>query len=62
MIGWCASFHLIESMQTHLYFFCTEFKKQAQKGPIVMDFPMIGSFTFNEMDVNKLYSYIQGGN
>ncbi len=48
--------------QVNLDILYTEFKKQAQKGPIVMDFPMIGSFTFNEMDVNKLYSYIQGGN
>lgn len=48
--------------QVNLDVLYAEFKKQAQKGPIVVDVPMVGSFTFNEMDVNKLYSYIQGGN
>lgn len=50
-----------EHDQINLDLLYAEFKKQAQKGPIVMNFPMIGSFTFNETDVNKVYSYIQGG-
>lgn len=38
-----------------------ELKKQAQKGAVTMDIPMIGALTLNEQDVDKLYSRIMGG-
>lgn len=38
-----------------------ELKKQAQKGAITVDIPMLGALTLNEQDVDKLYSRIMGG-
>lgn len=38
-----------------------ELVKQAKKGAITFDLPMIGSITLNEKDVNKLYDYIRQG-
>lgn len=38
-----------------------ELKKQAQKGAISVDMPMIGTITLNEQDVNKLYELIKEG-
>lgn len=38
----------------------TEFKKQAQRGPISFDVPMIGKLTLNEGDVDKIYQSIKG--
>jgi hypothetical protein len=40
-----------------------EFLKQAQKGAITFDVPMIGAITLNSADVEKIYRYImEGGN
>jgi hypothetical protein len=40
-----------------------EFFKQAQKGAITFDVPMIGAITLNSADVEKIYRYIiEGGN
>jgi hypothetical protein len=36
-----------------------EFKKQAQKGAISTNIPMIGVVTFNEEDVEKVYNNIK---
>lgn len=36
-----------------------ELKKQASKGAITFDVPMLGSLTLTEMDVDKLYNYIK---
>lgn len=38
----------------------TEFKKQAQRGSISFDVPMIGRLTLNESDVDKIYQSIKG--
>ena len=38
-----------------------EFVKQAQRGAITFDVPLIGALTLNSGDVDKLYSYIVGG-
>lgn len=38
----------------------TEFKKQAQRGPVSFDVPMIGRLTLNESDVDKIYQSIKG--
>lgn len=38
-----------------------ELVKQAKKGAITFNLPMIGSITLNEKDVNKLYDYIRQG-
>jgi hypothetical protein len=38
-----------------------EFFKQAQKGAITFDVPMIGAITLNESDVEKIYRYIKEG-
>lgn len=38
-----------------------EFKRQAQRGPISFDVPMIGKLTLNESDVDKIYQSIKGG-
>ena len=35
-----------------------ELKKQAQKGSVDVELPMIGSFRLNEQDVDKLYRFI----
>lgn len=35
-----------------------ELKKQAQKGSVNIELPMIGSFVLNEQDVDKLYNII----
>lgn len=37
----------------------SEFKKQAQHGPISFDVPMIGKLTLNESDVDKIYNSIK---
>lgn len=36
-----------------------EMKKQAAKGSITFDVPMLGPLTLNEVDVDKLYNYIK---
>lgn len=36
-----------------------ELKKQARKGAITFDVPLIGTMTLNEQDVDKLYQYIK---
>lgn len=38
-----------------------EFLKQAQKGAVTFDVPMIGAMTLNHTDVEKLYRYITEG-
>lgn len=38
-----------------------EFSKQAQRGAITFDVPLMGALTLNAADVDKLYSYIVGG-
>lgn len=35
-----------------------EMKKQAAKGPVTFDIPMIGAMTMNDTDVDKLYAAI----
>lgn len=35
-----------------------ELKKQAQKGSVDIELPMVGSFVLNEHDVDKLYGFI----
>ena len=39
-----------------------EFAKQAQRGAITFDVPMLGAVTLNAVDVDKIYQYIMGGN
>ena len=39
-----------------------EFAKQAQKGAITLDVPLLGPVTLNAQDVDRLYQYIIGGN
>ena len=36
-----------------------EMKKQAKKGAITFDVPMIGALTLNEQDVDKMYELIK---
>jgi DNA-binding transcriptional regulator LsrR (DeoR family) len=36
-----------------------ELKKQAQKGAITFNAPMIGAITLNEQDVEKVYGFIK---
>jgi hypothetical protein len=36
-----------------------EIKKQARKGPITFNVPMIGNMTLNEGDVDKIYNNIK---
>lgn len=38
-----------------------EFMKQAQKGAVTFDVPMIGPLTLNNTDVEKIYRYIKEG-
>ena len=38
-----------------------EFAKQAAKGPVTFDVPMLGAMTINQNDVEKLYHYIKEG-
>lgn len=38
-----------------------EFAKQAQRGAVTFDVPVIGSVTLNAGDVDKIYQYIIGG-
>jgi hypothetical protein len=38
-----------------------EFIKQAQKGPVTFDVPMVGAMTLNHTDVEKIYRYIKEG-
>ena len=35
-----------------------ELKRQAQKGSVNIELPMVGSFLLNEHDVDKLYNFI----
>jgi hypothetical protein len=37
-----------------------EFKRQAQRGAVSFDVPMIGKLTLNESDVDKIYQSIKG--
>ena len=39
-----------------------EIRKQAQKGPVDLNIPMIGTITLNETDVDKIYNYIKAMN
>ena len=39
----------------------SEFAKQAQRGAITIDVPMLGALTLNAHDVDRLYQYIMGG-
>ena len=36
-----------------------ELKKQAKKGAITFDVPLVGAITLNEQDVDKMYQYIK---
>ena len=36
-----------------------EFAKQAAKGPVTIDLPMVGAMIVNQTDVEKLYNYIK---
>ena len=36
-----------------------EFKKQAEKGAVTFDVPVLGPLTLDGSDVNKLYNYIK---
>lgn len=38
-----------------------EMKKQARKGAVTFDVPMIGAITLNEQDVEKMYEFIKNG-
>lgn len=38
-----------------------EFSKQAQRGAITFDIPLMGALTLNSGDIDKLYNYIIGG-
>ena len=38
-----------------------ELKKQAEKEPITVALPMVGTVTFTRDDVDKLYNHIMGG-
>lgn len=38
-----------------------EMKKQAQKGAVTFNAPMIGAITLNEQDIDKLYNLIKEG-
>ena len=38
-----------------------ELKKQAQKGSIEIELPMVGAFVLNGQDVDKLYHFIING-
>ena len=38
-----------------------ELKKQAERGPMTLDLPMLGAVTFTSTDVDRLYSLIQRG-
>ena len=38
----------------------SEFAKQAQRGAITIDVPMLGALTLNAHDVDRLYQYIMG--
>lgn len=39
----------------------TELRRQIQKGPITITFPVIGPITFDSSDVESLYRHIRGG-
>ena len=39
----------------------TELKKQAHKGAITFDVPMLGSLTLTETDVDKVFHYMKNG-
>ena len=39
----------------------SELKKQASKGPVTFEVPMLGAMTIDGQDVEKLYRYIIGG-
>ena len=36
-----------------------EMKKQAKKGAVTFDVPMVGALTLNEQDVDKMYEFIK---
>lgn len=36
-----------------------EFAKQAAKGPVTIDLPLVGAMIINQTDVEKLYNYIR---
>ena len=36
----------------------TSLKKQAQKGPVTFQMPLLGAVTINEQDVDRLYTCI----
>ena len=36
-----------------------EMKKQAKKGAVTFDVPMVGALTLNEHDVDKIYEFIK---
>lgn len=38
-----------------------EFSKQAQRGAITFDIPLMGALTVNSGDIDRLYNYIIGG-
>lgn len=38
-----------------------EFYKQAQKGAVTFDVPMVGAMTLNHTDVEKIYRFIKEG-
>lgn len=38
-----------------------EFSKQAQRGAITFDIPLMGALTVNSSDIDRLYNYIIGG-
>lgn len=38
-----------------------ELKKQAERGAMTLDLPMLGAVTFTSTDVDRLYSLIQRG-
>lgn len=38
-----------------------EFSKQAQRGAITFDIPLMGALTVNLGDIDRLYNYIIGG-
>ena len=38
-----------------------ELKKQAEKTPMNLNIPMVGVFTLNSQDVDKMYNFIVGG-
>ena len=50
----------LQTVQKWLEIACNA-AKQAQRGAITFDVPLMGALTLNAADVDKLYSYIVGG-